>query len=251
MTAENIHIKARDGVASCYFASPLQKGPHPAIILYMDAFGIRPAMYEMAEHYARNGYYVLLPNLYYRAGRITSFKATAFSDEQEKARLMPLYQSLNNRLVMEDTAYFLDFLLNYPFISGQKIGAVGYCMSGGMALSAAGTFPDKITAAASIHGVRLATDASDSPHLLLSRMRGEIYIGVAGMDPSFTSAEQHRLETACKVQNVKYTIEVYQGKKHGFAVNDHPAFDKQASEKHWEAVLNLFAGNLAIGQQAA
>src|SRR6202453_1388185 len=197
MNAKIVEIETQDGVAPCHFFSPPQQGNRPAVIFYMDAFGIRPTLCDMAERLASNGYHVLLPNLYYSAGPIKPFDAaTAFEQDAERDRLMELVRSIDNQLIMEDTASFLDFLALQPSVAGQKIGCVGYCMGGAFALSAAGTFPDRIAAGASLHGARLATDLADSPHLLAPKMRAVIYVGIAGIDSNFTPQEKQRLESA-------------------------------------------------------
>jgi carboxymethylenebutenolidase len=241
-----IEIKTKDGIAPCHFFSPPQKGNHPAIIFYMDGIGIRPALCDMAQRLAENGYHVLLPNLYYRSGPIKPFDpTTAFKEGPERDRLMPLFMSLNNKLLMEDTATFLDFLQHQPGIASQKIGVVGYCMGGAFAFCAAGTFPDRIAAAASLHGARLATDKPDSPHLLAPKMRASIYVGIAGIDTHFTPEEKQRLESALQSAHLKQTVEVYPNVKHGFAVTDTPVYDRPASEHHWQQILKLFAENLS------
>jgi len=245
VNAKTVEIKTKDGVAPCHFFGPPQKEKRPAVIFYMDGIGIRPALCAMAERLAQSGYHVLLPDLYYRSGPTKSFDAaTAFEQGPERDRLMSLFQSLNNKLVMEDTASFLDFLEFQPSVSGEKIGCVGYCMGGAFALSAAGTFPDWTAAVASLHGARLATDQPDSPHLLASRMLAGVYVGVAGIDPHFTPEEKQRLASAFQSAGVGYTVEVYPNVKHGFAVNDTPAYDRPASERHWQRILTLFATNL-------
>jgi carboxymethylenebutenolidase len=246
MNAKIIDIKTKDGLAPCHFFSPPQKGSRPAVIFFMDGIGIRPALCDMAERLAQSGYHILLPDLYYRSGKIKPFDpATAFKEGPERDRLMPLIKSLNNKLVMEDTASFLNFLQSQPDVAAQKIGCVGYCMGGAFALSAAGTFPDRIAAAASLHGARLATDQPDSPHLLAPKIRGEIYVGIAGIDPHFTPEEKQRLESALAAAGVKHTVEVYPDVKHGFAVTDTPVYDRPAAERHWERILKLFAANLS------
>jgi carboxymethylenebutenolidase len=241
MNAKIIDIKTKDGVAPCHFFPPPQEGIHPAVIFYMDAFGIRPALCDMAERLAGNGYHVLLPDLYYRSGPIKSFDmANVFQGGPERERLMSLLQSLNQKRVMEDTASFLDFLKRQSSVASRKTGCVGYCMGGAFALSAAGTFPDRIAAAASLHGARLATDQPDSPHLLAPKMRANIYVGIAGIDPHFTPEEKQRLESALQSAGVEHEVEVYPEVKHGFAVNDTPAYDRPASERHWQQILKLF-----------
>jgi carboxymethylenebutenolidase len=241
-----IEIKTQAGLVPCHFFSPPSGKKHPAAILYMDAFGIRPAMIDMALRLSAAGYHVLLPNLYYRSGPTKPFDlASAFKEGPERDRLMHLFRSLNIRSVMEDTASFLDFFATQPTVASAKIGCVGYCMGGAFALSAAGSFPDRIAAAASFHGARLATDQTDSPHLLAPKMRGAIYVGIAGIDPHFTPEEQHRLKSALAEAGVNYTLETYPNAKHGFAVTDTPAYDPEASEHHWQQLLKLFAENLS------
>jgi carboxymethylenebutenolidase len=117
-------------------------------------------------------------------------------------------------------------------------------MGGGFALSAAGTFPDRVAAAVSFHGGSLATDKPDSPHRLAPRMRARLYIGVADIDPSFTGEQRERLEAALQAACVDYTLEVYAGAQHGFAVTGHPVYNREASERHWERLLDLFERTL-------
>jgi carboxymethylenebutenolidase len=247
MNAKAISLTTKDGVATCHFFGPPHKERLPAVIFYMDGYGIRPAMRDMAERLAQSGYHVLLPNLYYRSGPTKPFNAaTALNEDSERDRLMMLVQSLNNKLVMEDTAIFLDFLKLQPSVDSEKIGCVGYCIGGTFALSAAGTFPERITATAAVHASHLATDEPDSPHLLASRTRAGVYVGVAGIDPYFTPEEKHRLESAFQSAGLEHSIEVYPDVKHGFAVNDTSAYDHRASERHWQQILKLFAANVSI-----
>jgi carboxymethylenebutenolidase len=249
MNANTIDIKTKDGVAPCHFFGSPHKGNRPAVIFYMDAIGIRPALCDMAERLASNGYHVLLPNLYYRSGPTKSIDAaTAFKEGPERDRLIALFGSINNIFVMEDTAIFLEFLKLQPSVASQRIGCVGYCMGGAFALSAAGTFPGRVAAAASLHGARLATNQPDSPHLLAPKMRAVVYVGIAGIDPHFTPEERQRLEAALQSAGVEHTVEVYPDVKHGFAVNDTPVYDRPAAELHWQQILMLFAGSLSLQQ---
>jgi carboxymethylenebutenolidase len=245
MSAQRVEIKTEDGVANCHFFYPAENGKFPAVVLYMDAFGVRPALCDMAERLASYGYNVLLPNLYYRFGPFKPFDPkTAFTGGPEKDRLTLLYQSINNQLVMRDTASFLDFLERQPSVTPAKFGCVGYCMGGAFALSAGGFFPNRIAAAASFHGGRLATDQPDSPHLLAPKMRAEIYVGIAGIDQNFTVEQRQRLEAALQSAGVKHTVEVYPNAKHGFAVTDTAAYEQAASERHWQRLFQLFTEKL-------
>ena len=246
MNAKTVDIKTKDGVAPCHFFAAPGNGNRPAVIFYMDGIGIRPALCDMAERLAAHGYHVLLPNLYYRSGPIEPFDpATAFKEGPERDRLMPLFRSLTNKLIMEDTAAFLDFLDAQPLVARPKIGCVGYCMGGAFALSATGTFPERVAAAAVLHGARLATDQPDSPHLLAAKMRAGVYIGIAGIDLHFTAEEKQRLQSALQSAGVAHAVEVYPDVKHGFAVNDTLVYDRPAAERHWQQILKLFAENLA------
>lgn len=239
MTATKIDIKTQDGDVDSHFFQPSGNGSHPAVIFYMDGVGLRQALFDIAERLVGNGYAVLLPNLYYRHG-----PAAPIDLVKDRDRMMSMVQSLTNAGMMQDTEYFLAFLDGQPGVLAPKIGCVGYCMGGRPSLTAAGTYPERVVAAASFHGGRLATDAPDSPHLLAPKMRGEIYVGVAGIDPYFTPEETERLETALKDGGANHTVEIYPNVHHGFAVPDLPAYDRDASERHWENLLALFKRNL-------
>jgi carboxymethylenebutenolidase len=246
MPPQTIDIKTSAGSANCHFFP--QPAARPAVIVYMDAFGIRPALVNLAQRIADNGYTVLLPNLYYRAAPPSPAApfnpATAFKDPAEKERLAAARKDVNNTTVMLDTAASLDFLESNPASKNQPVGTVGYCMGGAFALSAAGTFPDRVKAAASFHGARLATDAPDSPHLLAPAMKAHIYVGIAEIDQHFTPEEKARLQTALNSAKVPTTIETYPNAQHGFAMSDHPVYDQPSADRHWQQLLKLFAENL-------
>ncbi len=242
---EKVEIKTRDGNANCYAFYPEEEGNWPAIIFYMDAYGIRASMFDMAERLSLRGYYVLLPDLYYRAGGHAPFNPeTAFTEPAERDRLMKLMKSVTMSNTFMDTMAFLDFLKTQKKVKGLKTGCVGYCMGGKFALRAAGNFPGRIAAAASIHGGSLATDGADSPHLLAPNIKSKIYIGVAEIDKGFTAEQKEKLEDALDAAKVDYTLEVYEGVAHGFAVNDSPVYDVDATETHWLRLFELFERTL-------
>lgn len=244
MTETKIALTTADGVADCHTFHPAGAGPWPGVISYMDRPGIRRDLFTIARRLASHGYFVALPDLYYRSGRYEPINPTAaFAEGPERERLMKLFQSINNGLVMRDTSVVLDFLDHQAAVA-EKIGCVGYCMGGGFALSAAGAYPDRIAAAASFHGGRLATDAPDSPHLLAGRMRATLYIGVAGIDPYFPPEELERLKHALDAAGVRYTLEIYPDVRHGFAVDGVPVYDRDAAERHWTRLLALFTDTL-------
>ena len=156
-----------------------------------------------------------------------------------------MIQSINAATVMRDTSALLDAIADHPAARGGRIGVVGYCMGGGYALTAAGTFPDRVAAAASFHGGSLATDKHDSPHLLAPQMRARVYVGVAEIDASFPPEQQQRLDKALSEAGVNYEMEIYKGAKHGFAVTGHLVYDRDSSERHWVRLLHLFNETLS------
>lgn len=249
MGGRRIDLRTPDGVMDTYTFQPEGDGSWPAVIVYMDAFGIRPQLDEMAQRLASNGFFVVVPNLYYRSGPFAPFDPKqVFTEGPEQQRFRGMIQSINPTMIMRDTRAALDYLDNEPVAREGRMGAVGYCMGGGYAISALGTFPDRIVAAASFHGAALATDKPDSPHLLAKRIRGRLYVGVAGIDPGFPPEQRDRLEKALTDAGVDYTLEVYEGAKHGFAVTGHLVYDREASERHWTTLVKLF--NETLWQQS-
>ena len=250
MSGTRIDIRTPDGVLDCHLFDNGSGDPRPAVIVYMDAFGVRPDLASMAERLAGTGFVVALPNLYYRTGAFEPFdKSEVFRDGPERARFKGMIASINGAMVMRDTAEMIRLLDRQPFVSPGPMGAVGYCMGGGYALRAAGTFPDRIAVAAAFHGGSLATDAPDSPHLLARRMRGRIYVGAAGIDPSFDDAQEERLRAAFDGAGVRYEIERYDGARHGFAVTGHPVYDEAAAARHWDILSRLLRDTLTGTQE--
>lgn len=246
MPETRIDVKTGDGVADCYGFRPQGTQPVPAVVMFFDAFGMRPAMKEMADHLAQRGYFVLLPNLYYRAGPFAPFNtASAFSDPSERERLMKLIHTLTPEGIRKDFGAYLSILAKTPGVKADKLGCTGYCMGGRLALTAAGLFPDVVAAAASFHGGQLVTDAPDSPHRSADKIRGRLYFGVADEDRSCTPEDQAKLKAALDAADVRYQLELYAGAKHGFAVTDVPVYDAAASAKHWERTFSLFGQTLS------
>ena len=245
MYGRRVDVHTPDGVMDCYMFTPAGEGRWPPVIVYMDAFGIRPQLGEMAQRLADGGFFAVLPNLYYRTGSFPPFDRQAVLVEgPERDRFKGMIASINSAMVMRDTAAILETLSREPAARDGAIGVVGYCMGGGYALTAAATFPDRIAAAASFHGGSLATDRPDSPHTLAGRMRARVYVGAAEIDPSFPKEQHERLDRALKEAGVDYRIETYAGTKHGFAVTGHLVYDREASERHWTTLIALFKDTL-------
>ncbi|WP_431523432.1 dienelactone hydrolase family protein [Mesorhizobium captivum] len=237
-----IEIETRDGKAKAGLFRPSATAK-AGVILYMDAFGPRPVLDEMAERLAGNGYAVLVPDLFYRNAPYGPFDAkTAFTVEETKTKLMALVTGTTQEMTILDTGLFLD-ALTAEGISGP-IGVVGYCMGGARALNAAATHPDRIVAAASFHGGNLASDAPDSPHRKAASIKARVYIGTAGVDRSFPPEQSARLAEALRIAEVDHTIENYVGVGHGWCVKDHSVYNEAAAERHWKRLTTFFSETL-------
>jgi len=245
MDEESVHIETPDGVAPCRFYLPEGAAAHPALIWFMDGMGIRPSLLATAQRLAGEGYAVLVPDLYYRGGDYPPFDhATLQDDPAEQARVMELVRTVTNAGTMRDVQAFLAFFDRHPRVRGPAIGCVGYCMGGPLALSAAGTFPERVAAAASLHGANLATDRPDSPHRLAPKMRAKVYVGVAEIDPYLYPGETPRIEAALREAGVDHVFELYAGCRHGFALVGSHGYEASAFERHWRRLLELFGAAL-------
>jgi carboxymethylenebutenolidase len=234
-------ITTANGTCRSYVYRPTGAGPWPAVLVFMDGLGIRPAMLEVGERLATYGYFVLLPDLFYRSGPYEPMDAqTVFTDPEKRKILVEKFmRPATPANIMSDTRAFLDYLAAQPDVKPGGIGTTGYCMGGLMSLTAAGTYPDLVVATASYHGGRLATDAPDSPHLLASKVKSRVYIAGAVEDPSFPDDMKARLEDALTNAGVAHKVETYQA-KHGWVFRDTPAYDAAAAERHWQTMVALF-----------
>jgi carboxymethylenebutenolidase len=238
-----LDIQAADGTAKAAIFRPATGAVKAGVILYMDAFGLRPALDGMAERLAGQGYAVLVPDLFYRKTPYGPFDAkTAFNNEQTRAELMGLMGGTTQQMTIRDGEVFLDVLAKE---GATRIGVVGYCMGGTRALNAAGAFGERIAAAASIHGGNLASDAPDSPHRSAAGMKAKVYVATAGVDRSFPPEQSARLAEALRVAEVDHTIENYVGVQHGWCVPDHSVYDEAGAERHWRRLTTFFAESLA------
>ncbi|GGM15463.1 hydrolase [Streptomyces fumigatiscleroticus] len=238
-----VDIPTEDGIADAYLAHPADGRPRPGVLLYMDAFGLRPRLRQMADRLAGEGYTVLVPNLFHRYGRAPVVELPDFIDPSARPQifeqLWPMMQALTPELAMRDTGAWLRALAESPAVADGPVALTGYCMGARLALFAAGTYPDRVAAAAGFHGAHLATEEPDSPHLLAGRITGEVYFGHADQDPSLPAEEIERLENALTEAGVRHRCEVYAGAHHGFTQADTAAHDPEAEERHWAALLDL------------
>ena len=246
MSQTEVAINTPDGPARAFVFTPQGQGPWPAVIFYMDAPAIRPDMFEMSQRLADHGYYVLLPDMFWRAGPYAPINiAEVFKSEEARREVFgKLMASTDAERSMSDTKAFLDFLSAQPQVKGDRVGVTGYCMGGGMALRAAGTFPDRIAAAGSFHPGRVATDAPDSPHLLAPRMKAKVLVGGADQDAGFPPEQADRLRKALDDAGVDNEVTIYEGALHGYAPPDMPVYNREASERHWRELFGLLDGVL-------
>lgn len=243
MPSSDVSVTTPDGECPCSLHAPDGTGPWPAVIMYPDAGGPRASFREMADRLAGLGYVVLVPDVYYRSGHYEPFKmADVFTDPAERQRLGMLMSSLSTDGTVSDATAFADFLAAHPSVIAGPIGTTGYCMGGRISLTVAGHLGDRIGAAASFHGGRLAVeDDPASPHHLASQVTATVYVGAASDDASFGPDQLVRLTEVYEAAHVTFTIEVYSA-LHGFAVPDNPPFDETSAERHWHAMETLFAG---------
>jgi carboxymethylenebutenolidase len=245
MIEREIVIPCVEGDIETFVCYPERDEPFPAIIFYMDAPGIREELRDMVRRLATVGYYVILPNLYYRHGRGTVLDISALTpDSPERKRMFTLMNSLTAQMVMADTVALQAYLDLQPQARRGAIGCVGYCMSGPFAFTAAATFPERFAAAASIYGVNLATEEPNSPHLLTSYIKGEIYFACAETDHWAPLTMVEKLRAHLATTDVVHEVELYAGCEHGFAFPKRAVYDKLAGERHWERLFALFRRRL-------
>ncbi|RAK58575.1 dienelactone hydrolase family protein [Phenylobacterium hankyongense] len=244
MIEQTVEVPTKDGATTTFIVHPERNGPHPVILFFMDAPGIREELRDMARRLATAGYYVMLPNLYYRRGVLELKDLPPVPDEEHRARMFELMGSLTIPMVMDDADALLDFADRDPGASRRSIGTLGYCMSGQYAINLAARYPKRVAAAASIYGVRLVTDQADSPHLAAQKTSAELYFACAETDQWAPLEMVQALDQAMKAHDVDAEVELYAGVEHGFAFPQRAAYDQPAAERHWERLFALYGRRL-------
>lgn len=246
---EEADIETTDGVADAVVVRPDGEGPFPGVLLFMDAFGVRDRLAEMAQRIADEGYVVLVPNVFYRAGRaplLDDLDRLLRPENREElfGQLRPHMTALTPDRAVSDAEAYLRWFDQDSQVAAGPIGTTGYCMGGALALRTAAAFPDRVAAVGSFHGGNLATDADDSPHRQLGSVQAELYIAHADHDHSMPPEQQERLASALADSGVRHTVELYEGATHGFTMSDTAAYDEAATERHWTNLLALLDRNL-------
>ncbi|MFE0173809.1 dienelactone hydrolase family protein [Streptomyces sp. NPDC059002] len=249
MPTRTIQIPTPDGTADGLAAFPDDGERHPGVLLYMDALGPRPTLQGMAETLAAEGYYVLVPNVFYRHGpapvvEVPDLRVPENRDEFF-ARIGPVFSAHTTERAQRDAAAYLGFLTTRPEVRPGPVAVIGYCMGGVLAVRTAAAHPEQVAAAACFHPGPLVTDAPDSPHLLADRLRAELHIGLAEHDEGMPPQAVAELNKALADADVRCTSEVYPGTVHGFTMADTAAFDAEGLERHWDRLLPLLRRTLA------
>ena len=245
MIEKVLDIPTRDGVVETFVCHPERGGPCPPVLFLMDAPGIREELYDMARRLATVGFYVMLPNLYYRAGKDTKYGAdvlTHGSDEHKRMRAVRTKMTIPP--VMGDVAALIAFADLQKESKKGPVGTHGYCMSGPYSLAAAARYPDRIAAAASFYGTWLVSDAVESPHLTLGKGKAELYISCAEHDDLAPPDMVKELRELFDKSGAKGELEVHPGVHHGFAFPQRWCYDRPAAERHWERLIALYRRNL-------
>ena len=242
MIEQHIDIPSADGAMNSFVAHPEEGGPSPVVLFYMDAPGKREELHEMARRLAAVGYFVVLPNLYYRRTRDFWLRERT---EPALAQMFGLMATLNRTTTECDTRALLDYVDAQPQADATRIGAVGYCMSGPFVMWAAAAFPERLRCIASIHGANMATEAPDSPHRMAPLIRCESYFACAEIDKWAPPADIQKLQSALEAAGTKHRIEWYPAVEHGFVFPKRAGiYNLGAAERHWERLYSLFARNL-------
>lgn len=245
MLEETLDLVTKDGQMETFICRPERGGPYPAILMLMDAPGIRDELRDMARRLGTVGYCVLLPNLYYRAGRDTIYGPDVLKEgSAERDRMRAVRTKMTIPPVMDDVAAMLAFVDERKIARPGPAGAHGYCMSGPYALAAAARYPDRIAAAASFYGTWLVSDAVESPHLSLGKIKGEVHIACAEHDNLAPLPMVGELRGLFEKARTLGEIELYPGVHHGFAFPQRWCYDKPAAERHWERLIALYRRRL-------
>ncbi|MGW7486253.1 dienelactone hydrolase family protein [Streptomyces sp. NPDC054786] len=247
MPTKTLQIPTPDGQSDAFAAFPDRGGRHPAVLLYTDVFGVRPELEERARELAEHGYYVLVPNLYYRHGPAPVIDLPEHIGEKVRpavvAQLLPLVEAHTTERALRDADAYLRFLTTQPEVSAGPVAVIGYCMGAVLAMRTAAAHPDQVAAVAGFHPGNLVTDGPDSPHRLVPELTAQVHLGHAVNDMSSEALSE--LNQALDAAGVGYTSEIYPDTIHGFTMSDTDAFSPSALQRHWDRLLPLLDRTLA------
>jgi carboxymethylenebutenolidase len=246
-------IPTADGVTDAFVTYPSENGPFPAVLIYMDIWGLREELFDIARRVATVGYYCLVPNFYYRQGKIRNEYRNEKNqmitldrlEKDKRERVLAPLNNLTDTMVIEDTRAILKFIdVDRSVRRRGPLGCIGYCMGGRHVFRAAANFPNRFKASASLHGTDLVIDSLDSPHLSAAKARGELYCGFGERDRHTPALTIAALECALSSNEPRYNYEVHKGAEHGYALPDRDVYDKQAANRDWEIIFAMFQRQL-------
>jgi carboxymethylenebutenolidase len=248
VTEADVQVHTPSGTCDAALIHPQGNGHWPAVILFVDAFGLRPAMRDIAKRLAADGYTVLVPNPYYRSTKAPGIEpGFDFTNAADRAKLEALRAPITTDAVMQDATAYVKFLDAQSGVDKKaKMGVFGYCMGGPMTMQAAAAQPERIGAGASFHGGGVATDKPDSPHLLVPKMKAQYYFGIAANDDQRQPDAKTQLDEAFHAAHLPAKIEVYEGTLHGWCVKDmplqagKPIYNEAAAERAWNELVTLY-----------
>jgi carboxymethylenebutenolidase len=251
MHTEMIDVTTRDGVADAYLARPDDQR-RPAVLLVMDAFGLRPQIERMAERIAAQGFVVLAPNVFYRAGRAPVVPLDGLGDPDRRQplmeRVMALVRELTPEQILSDGGAYLDRLEE---LGRGPVAITGYCMGGRVGWRIAAAHPERVAALGGFHVGGLVTDDDESPHRSAGSLAAEVYLGFADNDRNMTPEQIAELERALDAAGVRYSSDVYRGAAHGYTMADTPVYDEAAAERHYAELFALLERSRARATRPA
>lgn len=253
MREQFAQIPTPAGTMKTFVTHPEQDGPFPAVVIYMDFWGAREELFNIARWVGTVGYYCIVPDLYYRQGTVLNrmrdeqgkMMSLGRLDKATQEKVLEPLKKLKDAEVMDDTQALLQFLAKEPIVRPGPKGCVGFCLGGRLVMRAAGRFPDQFKVMASLHGASLVTDREDSPHRLIDKFQGEFYFGFAEHDPYTSPSTVTTLTAAAQRSAAKYRYEIHKKAEHGYALPDRDIYDHKASLRDWEIIFAMFQRQLA------
>ncbi len=249
------HIQTPDGKMETFITHPEEAGPFPMVIVFMDIWGLREELFDIARRVGTVGYYCLVPDMFYRQGRLRfdtraetgKMLSVGVVDPNLRDKAVQAGRKVSDAMVAMDTGAMLEFANGDEAVRRGAVGVIGYCMGGRHALFAAGFHPDRVRATACLHGTNLVTTQNDSPHLLADRMRGEIYCAFAEKDQFAAPSVRAKLEEVLASAPVTYHQQLHKGVDHGYALPDRDIYDRHAAARDWEIIFAMFRRQMPPG----
>lgn len=255
MKERRVEIETPDGPMETFVIHPEEGGPFPPVVVYMDIWGVREELYDIARRVATVGYYCLVPDLYHREGRVRfEFRdedgnriSAQKIDPAIRQEVVDMSHRVTDAIAVSDTAALLDFMDHGEPVRAGAVGCVGFCMGGRHALVMAGNYPERFRACASLHGALLVTDGPDSAHLVAAQAQGELYCGFAEKDSFATPEIIAKLEKSLGSSQATYHREIHKGIDHGYALPERDVYNRQAAARDWEIIFAMFRRQLDPG----